>query len=186
MAEFASTIAQIGLLVIILTAMGTIANEYKHGTAYLTLSKPVSRLAFVTAKFTAGALTILVSLIVSALICYAYSVWLIGPLAFSGFLMQTGLTALFLLFVLALTVFFSSIFKNSLAAGGLSLGVIILLALIASLPKIGNYLPGKLTGWSLDVLDGVSTPYWWALGITVVLIVLAVYFAQMILKKREA
>jgi ABC-2 type transport system permease protein len=186
LADFAGTILQLGVLVLILVGMGSIANEYKQGTALLTLSKPVTRAAFVGAKMAALGLNLIVSLLISALVCYAYSVWLIGRADLGSFMLQNALLALFLLFCLSLTLMFSSIFKSGLAAGGLAMAVIVVQAVLSTFPLIGNYLPGKLPGWGLNIMTGSAQPYWWALGITAGLIGLLLYLSQLILKNREA
>jgi ABC-2 type transport system permease protein len=185
LSEFSSTILQLGILVLILVGMGTIANEYKNGTALLTLSKPVTRAAFVGSKFAALCLNLIVSLLVSGLVCYAYSVWLIGSADFGAFMLQNALLAMFLMLVLSLTVMFSALFKSGLAAGGLAMATVIVLSLLSTFPWIGKYLPGKLPGWGLNIMNGSGPSSWWALGTTLVLMVVCLYVAQMILKKKE-
>jgi ABC-2 type transport system permease protein len=184
--EFSQTVLQMGVLVLILVSMGSIANEFKNGTALLTLSKPVTRIAFITSKLAALSLNLVISLVVSGLICYGYSVWLIGPADFGSFAAQSGLLALFLIFCLSLTLLFSSLFRSSLAAGGLALVTVIGLAILSSFPKIGNYLPGKLPGWGTNLLNGSSQSYWWALGITIGLIAICLYLTELRLKNKEA
>ena len=184
--EFSSTILQLGVLILILIGMGSISNEFKNGTALLTLSKPVTRAAFVNAKMAALSLNLLVSLLISGLVCYAYSVWLIGPADFGAFMLQNGFLLLFLIFGVAVTLLFSSLFKSGLAAAGLAMAVIVFQALLSTLPVIGDYFPGKLPGWGVSILNGQGQSYWGALGITVGLIVLCLYLAQLILQKKEA
>ncbi len=183
--EFSTTILQIGILVLILVGMGSIANEYKNGTALLTLSKPVTRAAFVSAKAAALSLNMVVSLLISAMVCYAYTVWLIGGTDLGAFMVQNVLLALFLVFCLSLTLMFSCLFRSGLAAGGVAMATIIILSILASFPKIGNYLPGKLPGWGVNIINDTGSNYWWALGVTLGLIVLCLYLSQSILKKKD-
>ena len=58
-------------------AMGGIANELKSGTAVMTLSKPVSRSAFVISKLLAVSITFLISMTAASLVCLGYTIWLI-------------------------------------------------------------------------------------------------------------
>lgn len=183
--EYAQTLGQVGVLVVILLAMGAIANELKHGTAYLTLSKPVTPAAFVGSKFIATSLTLIVSVIVASLVCFGYSVWLFGPSDVMAYIGLNLLAILFLIFCIALTLLFSSLFKSSLAAGGISLGIVIVQAVLSTLPVIGNYLPGKLLGWGTNLLTGTGDSYWWAFGVTGVAVVLCLFFAQRRLKTGE-
>ncbi len=183
--EYAGTVGQIGVLIAVLLAMGAIANERRHGTAVITLSKPVSHAAFVTAKLIAVSLTFLVSLTVASLFCFGYTVWLIGSASAGAFAILNLLLGLFLVFCLSLTLFFSSLFKSSLAAGGISIALLISQGVLSAVPVVGDYLPGKLLGWGNSLLTGGSDSYWWALAITVVLIGLCLYLSQRRLKNRD-
>ena len=183
--EFAGTIGQMGIVVAVLVGMGIVANELRNGTAVLTLSKPISQASFVTAKFIAISLTFLLALTVAASCCFIYTTWLIEDASIGNFLQLYLLLGLFLVFCLAITVLFSCLFKNSLAAGGLAIAVIVSQIMLSGIPVIGDYLPGKLLGWGTEIVAGLGQSYWWAVGVTLVLIVLAVYIGQYSLKRRE-
>ncbi|MGA7728532.1 MAG: ABC transporter permease subunit, partial [Dehalococcoidales bacterium] len=73
LSEFAGNIGQIGALIAVLMAMGGIANELKSGTAVMTLSKPVSRSAFVISKLLAVSITFLISMTAASLVCLGYT-----------------------------------------------------------------------------------------------------------------
>ena len=185
LSEYTGTIGQIGVLVAVLVAMGSIANELRHGTALITLSKPVSRLAFVTAKLIAVSLTFIGSMVLASVFCYAYTVWLIESSDVMSFVGQNLLLGLFLIFCLAVTLLFSSLFKSSLAAGGISLAIIVAQAGLTALPRFGDYMPGSLLNWGIELLKGNGESYWWALVITVVVIIFCVYFAQRTLQHKD-
>jgi ABC-2 type transport system permease protein len=184
-AEYSGTVSQIGVLVAVLIAMGCVANELRNGTIMMTLSKPVSRTAFVFSKLIAMSATFLASMIIASAFCYAYTVWLIESADILSFVGLNLLLGLFLIFCLSVTMLFSSLFRNSLAAGGVSLGVLVAQGGFSAIPYFGDYMPGKLTGWGNALLEGGGESYWWALAITIVLIPLCVYFAQRRLKYRE-
>lgn len=183
--EYAGTIGQTGILITVLIAMGSIAGELRNGSAVLTLSKPVSRTAFVTSKLIAMSITFLISLIVASLFCYGYTIWLIGPGDALSFIGLNLLLSVFLVFCLAVTLLFSSLFKSSLAAGGVAIAVLIGQAGLSAIPYVGDYFPARLLSWGTGMLNGSTDTYWWTLGITVVLVILCVYLAQRILKTRE-
>ena len=183
--EFAGTFGEIGIVVAVLVGMGMVANELRNGTAVITLSKPVSRAAFVSAKLAAISLTFLGALAVAAACCFIYTIWLLEDADVIPFIQLYFLLGLFLVFCLAVTVLFSCLFKSSLAAGGLAIAVIIGQLMLSGVPVIGDYLPGKLPAWGTDIVTGIGQSYWWAVGVTLVLIVLAVYIGQYSLKRRE-
>ena len=176
-AEYSGTIGQIGVLVVVLIAMGCIANELRHGTIMMTLSKPVSRTAFVFSKLAAMSITFLASMIVASVFCYAYTVWLIESADVMSFIGMNLLLGLFLIFCLAVTMLFSSLFRNSLAAGGVSLGILVAQGGLSAIPYFGDYMPSKITSWGNELVAGGTESYWWALVITIVLIPFCVYLA---------
>jgi ABC-2 type transport system permease protein len=183
--EFAASIGQLGIVVAVMAAMGAVANELKHGTAVTTLSKPISRAAFVTAKLIATSFTFLVGLSVASSFCFFYTTGLIGEASAIAFLQFNLLMAVLLVFCLAVTVFFSCLFKSSLAAGGLAIATIIGQMLLAGIPVVGEYLPGKLLAWGTGIISGSADPYWGALVVSVALTVAAVFLGQHFLKNRE-
>jgi ABC-2 type transport system permease protein len=185
LAKYTSTIGQTGVFVAVLMAMGSIANEIRQGTAVITLSKPVSRAAFVNAKLIAISLTFLLSLVAASLACYGYTAWLIGgadPLAFA---VQVLLLGLFLIFCIAITLMLSSLFKSSLAAGGISLAFIVAQGILSAIPRIGDVFPGKLLSWGDLLLAGGGKSYWPALGITVVTTIVCIWLAQRWLRYKD-
>ena len=164
--EYASTMAQFGVLVAVLVAMGAIAREVESGTAAMVLSKPVSRLAFLLAKLKAEAVTFLVAFALGGLACWGYTLALFGDVSAAGFVYQNILMWLFFVFCLSVTLVFSSLMKSQLAAGGLALGAIIFLSAISALPWVGRYLPGALIGWGNRLVTGQpGTAEWGAVAV---------------------
>jgi ABC-2 type transport system permease protein len=184
--EYASTMAQFGVLMAVLVAMGAIAKEVETGTAAMVLSKPVGRLAFILAKFKAEGFTFLVALVLGGLACLGYTVLLFGDANALGFLYQNLLLGLFFTFCLGVTLFFSSVMKSQLAAGGLALAFIIFLSAISGLPWIGRYLPGQLINWGNRlVLKMPGTGEWGAVVVSALLVGFSVYFTWLSLRKKE-
>jgi ABC-2 type transport system permease protein len=95
------------------------------------------------------------------------------------------LLKLFLILCLSVTMLFSSLFRNSLAAGGVSLAVLVAQCGLSAIPYFGDYMPGKITGWGNELLTGGRESYRWALAITMVLIPLYVYLVQRRLNYRD-
>jgi len=183
--EYAGTVGQVGVLMAVLMGMGGISNEIQRGTAVMTLSKPVSKAAFANAKLLAMSLTFVVSLLVASLFCFGYTGWLIGVGDLGRFGVLNLLAALFLVFSLAVTMMFSSLFSSSLAAGGVSMAVIIGQAVISSVPVVGDFMPGKLLGWGNAVVQSSGKQYRWALAVALVLTGFCLALTQRSLKKKE-
>jgi ABC-2 type transport system permease protein len=178
--------SQFGVLMAVLLAMGAIAKEVETGTAAMVLSKPVGRLAFILAKLKAEGFTFLVALILGGLACWGYTVLLFGDANALGFLYQNLLLGLFFTLCLGVTLFFSSLMKSQLAAGGLALAFIIFLSAISGLPWVGRYLPGALINWGNRlVLKTPGASEWGAVVMAALLVGLSIYFTWLSLRKKE-
>lgn len=183
--SYVSNLSQIGLLVAVLIAMGSIAQERERRTAVMTLSKPVSCLSFITAKLAALGLTFITGLILGAFGCYLYTVLLLGSFSGTGFLVINLLAGFYLLFCISLTVMCSTLFRSQLAAGGLALVVLILLASISSVPLINKYLPNALMNWATNISLGTEGSAWQALIVTAVLIFATIIISWQFLSRKE-
>lgn len=75
-AQLIKNLSQLGALVAILLAMGTIAGGKESGTAAFIIVKPVSRFAFLAAKFSGLALTVLGAVALCGAAAYFYTVLL--------------------------------------------------------------------------------------------------------------
>ena len=195
--EYTSTIVQLGVLIIVLIAMGAISRERESGTAALVLSKPVSYPAFVTAKFTALGLTTLIGTVLGSLACWGYTCILFDNVPSQAFAAQNALLLPYFALTIAATLLFSSLFRNQLTAGALGLVTIIILTIASSLPWVGRYLPGELVNWGSRLLNSTTQVWdiavettppataWGAIAVTLVLTISSLYLAWTFLKKKE-
>jgi ABC-2 type transport system permease protein len=183
--EFAATIAQVGVLAAVLIAMGAIAREKERGTAAMLLVKPVGREAFVVSKLVATSAVFIVALVLGAAACYTYTVMLIESGDLGGFIVLTLLMVLFLVFCLAVTLLYSSVFRSSLLAGGVALATLIGQSVLTQLPLIGDFVPGSLAAWNVELLSGQPANIWPSIIVTFVLIAACVYFSAVVLRRRE-
>ena len=184
--EYAATMSQFGVLVIVLVAMGAISKERESGTAAIVLSKPVGYPAFVVAKFVVLSVTTTIGVILGALACCGYTLLLFDNAPALGFLAQNILLLLYLLLAIAITLLFSSMFRSQLAAGALGLVTVVVLTILSSLPWVGKYLPGELLNWGIRLVDdGPDKAAWWAVVVTCILIAAIVYLTWTILRKKE-
>ena len=183
--EYANTLVQVGTLVAVLVAMGAIARERERGLAAMILSKPVSLGAYVAAKLAAESTTFIAALVLGSAACYAYTVLLIEPADLSSFLALNLLLALFFVFCLSVTLLCSSLFRNQLAAGGVSLVALIVQALLTQVPGLGDYLPARLTVWGIGLLSGLHASAWPAVAVTLAVIAACLFLSPVVLHHRE-
>jgi ABC-2 type transport system permease protein len=114
----------------------------------MMLVKPLPRWGFLLAKFLVIAFVFAASLGLAGLGAYYYTRLLFEPTSFGAWLAINGLLLVYILVYVALTLFFSTLSRSQVLAGGLSLAVLVLLGLLGSLPTLGKYLPGRLVLWA--------------------------------------
>lgn len=145
-AQWFKNLSQIGILAIILLTMGIVAEEKTSGTILLIVTKPVSRANVILSKFFAQSSWLAMSFFAAAVICYAYAALIFKFEKIVEFTQANALFLLYFLLVVAITVFFSAVMKNQIAAGGLALVVTMALSLVAALSKtFDKYAPTGLT-----------------------------------------
>jgi ABC-2 type transport system permease protein len=138
-------LSQMGLFAAILLTMGIVAEEKASGTILLVVTKPVSRANFVLSKFFAQSVWLTFSLVIAAAVTFAYSAMIFKFDMLAEFAQANALFILYYLLVVAITVFFSTIFKSQVAAGGLALVTVMLSSLVSSLSRtFDKYAPTGL------------------------------------------
>ena len=183
--QYVKNVSQFGFLLALLLSMGAVASEKEKGTAAMMLVKPLSRATFVLSKVSALGLSFLASLLIAGLGAYYYTVLLFQPVDLGLWLAMNLLLWVYMLVFIALTVLFSTLTRSQAAAAGLSFGVLLLMALVGSLGKLGEYMPAQLINWGGGLLAGVTTSYWPALAVSLGLIVTCVMIALISFRKQE-
>ena len=143
----------LGTLLIIIATMGSLANERASGTAAMTLSKPVTRLAFVSAKFLGLMLSIFAALAIASAIKYVLTLILFdngGLVGFAGFMAVIGV---WLVFIGSITFFWSGMFTRPLLAGGIALFLFIAQGAVSEIPHTERYWPINAPEWAAVRFD---------------------------------
>jgi ABC-2 type transport system permease protein len=184
-AQYVKNMSQFGILLALLMSMGSVAQEKERGTAAMMLTRPVSRETFLLAKFTSLALTFAASLVLAALGCWYYTLLLFQALDWIPFLALNGLMLVVFLDYIAMTLLCSTLARSQAAAAGLAFGGLVLLGGLGALPRIGDYLPGKLFSWGMALLIGKADPAWPALWISLGLVLALLLAAGIIFRRQE-
>ncbi|MCC6188906.1 MAG: ABC transporter permease [Anaerolineales bacterium] len=166
--QYLKNLSQFGVILALLLAMGSVAQEKERGTAALMLVKPLPRWAFLAAKFAALALAFAGCLALAAAGAYAYTWLLFEPLDLLNWVTANGLLLLFLLVYLAVTLLCSALMRTTAAAGGLAFAALVALAIPSVAPQVARALPGRLVALAGSVMTGGGvawTPVWVSLGL---------------------
>ena len=183
--QYIKNMSQFGILLAVLMSMGVVIQEKERGTAVMMLTHPVSPLAFLLAKFTALGLTFVLSLFISALGCWYYTLLLFDTLAWGPFLALNGLMLVVFLVYVALALFCSTLARTQAASAGLAFAGLVLVGGVGSLPRIGEYFPGQLFNWGAALVLGGDASGWPALWISFALMILFLATAWLILRMQE-
>ena len=149
-----------GALGVIVATQGAIVGEVRQGTAAWVLSKPVSRLAFLAAKWLAHGFGFFVTIILlQGALAYAQFSAAGGappPLAFLG---GMGLLTLQLLGYLTLTLMLGTFFGSQAVVAGIATVLLFVQPGLAEATALGSWLPGALPRQVAPVLggEGLST-----------------------------
>ena len=159
------------LATVLLLAMGSVAREKETGLAAVTLTKPVSRAAYLAAKLAALTVTLGVSTLLAGAAAYVYTYALFEAPPVAGFLASTLLLLTMYLPFLAITFLGSTLLPSALAAAGVGFGAYVLLSVMSVMPVVGDLAPSRLTGPGLALAvgnpaHGYLGPLLFALGLT--------------------
>lgn len=184
---YLKNMTQLPALVIILLAMGCVADERMHGTAVTVLTKPVPRTVFVLAKFVSYAALFLAATTLAAAGDYFYTYQFFSALPPGPFVLLNLALLIFYLLTLALTLLASVLFRNAVAAGGVAFAGYLVLSILPGLnAAVAQALPPALFS-QLRVtqllagrasLGDILPPLASGFGLTLALVIIACFVFQ--------
>lgn len=181
MRDTLSQFSLMGLLILVLAGMGVVASERAGGILAMITVKPVSPVAFLTAKW-AGLLTLAgASFGAGYGAAWYYTEILIGPVAPGRALAAFGSYALWLVFILTVTLLMSTWLKSGAAAAFTSLFTAAVLSVLTGLlPKYMVWSPGRLGSHAAVLLaDGKPMEYF-TLSLTITFLLVFLVLAASI------
>ena len=173
-------------LLVILANMGAVAGERQSGTLALLLANPVSRSAYLLAKFIVPALVYLCSMVLGGAACLFYCTVIWGEVHLPSFLAMHGLLYLYLLVYLALTLLGSVIMKRVSTAAGFGLGAFLIGSIVGSFPSLARYAPTGLFTASSDLVNGREPVGMMPTVVACVLLILVLQLVPARVFKRQA
>ena len=159
---FGMSILGLGTLLAIIVAMGSLATERASGTAAMTLSKPVTRAAFVAAKFGGIVISIFGALAIASVIMYVITLITFDYWSVAKFFAFMAIIGVYLVFIASVAFFWSGMFTRQLLAGGLALLLFIAQAPLSAIPHTGGHWPVSAGEWGVDVtgMDDEANAEW--------------------------
>lgn len=187
-AQLLKNLNQIAPLIVIFSLIGLVAEEKSRGTAAIVLTKPVPRWSFITSKFLASAVLVLLSTLLAYLACLYYTAVIFRETLFVPSAQAIFLVMTYYLLILAVTLLASTISRTIALAGAISVGGFLLFSLLPSLhPWLARYSPGALPRFQGELLTraGALADALPALAGTLGLTVLLVVAAAILFERQE-
>lgn len=160
--QFIKNISQIALLVLVFVIAGIVSDEKSKKTLEIILTKPISRAKFILSKFFSSFLSIAVVFMTASTIFYAYTASIFSTFNLADFYLMALIVLIYILMIVSITIFASTVVKNSILAGGIGLISLILLGTISGLfenikkfsPDVifSNYQSIEANGWNNDLI----------------------------------
>ena len=166
---------------VVTTAQGAIVREKQLGTAAWVLSKPVSRSAFVLAKFVAYAISFVsLAILIPSAIFYGQSLLLAGHAPELGvFLAGLGIMVVHTLFYLALTLLLGTLFNTRGPISGIAMGLLYIGFLPPNLvpQALLLALPWTLKESAVGLVMGSALPAIWIIPVVATTLWIVVFLA---------
>jgi len=183
-AQWIKNLSQIGTMIVIVVAAGSVASEVTSGTAQLVLAKPVSRAGFVVAKFVALALYVAVLGALGTAVVQAETYAVFGSAPAAELWRSSGLWLAGALLLSAVAVLASTAMPT-LAAVGVSMLAFLLLPVAAIWPDAASYSPAGLIGMPARVVTGAQVDMGWPLATSVAVAIVVLTAACGVFSRRE-
>lgn len=156
--QLLKNVGQFGALAAILMTMGSVAGEKERGTAALVLAKPVSRSAFVWAKFVALAVIFAFATALAVVGGWLYTAWLFEPPPVVAWIELALVVWLSTMVYVSITFLGSTAARSPLGAAAVGFGGLIGLSLASIVPTLSSWLPAGLFGVAKALALGVVAP----------------------------
>lgn len=183
-AQWIKNLTQMGTMIVIVVAAGSVASEVAAGTAQLVLAKPVSRAGFVLAKFVSIALFVTVLAAAGTAIVQAETYAVFGSAPAAVLWQSSGLWLVGALLLAAVAILASSMMPT-LAAVGVSILVFLMLPVAGIWPDVAKYTPAGLLGMPARLVTGTHVDALWPMVTTLAAIAVLLGLACVAFSRRE-
>ena len=157
-AQFFSNFSQMGTLAVAIIFSGIMSNEFSRGTLTNLLTKGLKRHTVILSKFFSASILWTASVVVSVLICYAYTAFYFETEAIPYIILVFGAPWLFGLFIISLLMFGGTLFGSFYGSLSIALGTFFALVFVNMIPAANRFNPASLAGGTLSIISGAGEP----------------------------
>lgn len=181
-------LSSLGILIIVLMSMGTIAGEIKSGVSELILVKPVSYLNYIISKWISLLLIVWLSLFVAMITSWYYVNLLFGELSFMSLVQVIVFYGLWFTFVVTLCIFYNTLFKTPGIVAALTIITTVVMSIITKIfDHVLTWSPIKLSEHIQEMLvfNEISTDLIATAIVTIMMIGSLLVSSVYIFRRRE-
>jgi ABC-2 type transport system permease protein len=153
-AQFTSNASQLGLLVVVLVAASALAFDARREMAVFLRTRVRGVRQIVLPAYGVNAGAAVGALLAGALAAWYETVILLGPLPPGRMLLGIACAAMFLVFAVALTALIASLVRGALATAGISLAILLAMAILGSFAGLQRWMPTTLFSALAGLVDG--------------------------------
>ena len=161
--EYLGNLGELVMFALVIAYGGIVSSELRSGTGALALSKPLSRGAFILAKWLSQLLVIVGAALVATALCVALTAALLGSGPAAQLAAATALWTVYAALLLSVMVLLSATLSAPAAAAGAGIGVYAALAVLAQFPITSRTTPAGLMSAAVAVLQ--DEPAHWLLPV---------------------
>lgn len=184
-ASWVKNLSQMMVFAVIIIFGGLVTSETKSGTAVLVLTKPVSRKAFVLAKFVSALILLVGSVAVGALVTWGVTLATFGEAPLRLLAETTGAWLAFGVVLLGVMTLLSAWLTSQAGAAGIGALVwFVLLTLTVWKPAV-EYSPSGLVNAASGVLMKTGADLTWPLVTGAAMAIVSVLSAIAVFSRRE-
>jgi ABC-2 type transport system permease protein len=156
MIQYVSNVSQLGLLVAVVVAAGSLAFDAKPEMGVFLRTRVPRVWDILIPRLAVSFLTVGASFVLGALAAWYETVVLIGSLPAGGTLAGIGFGLLYLAMVIAVVAAAGSRARNVLGAVMITIVVLLVMPILGIVEAIGRWLPSHLVGALSDIPGGTA------------------------------
>ena len=184
--QFISNASQICLLVVVLVAASALAFDARREMAIFLRTRVDSVRRILVPALSTNAIAAVGGFLLGTAAAWYETAVLIGGLPVGRMLVGFAYGALFLVFAVATVAAVASLVRGTLAAAGITLVVLLAMAVLGSFGTLAHWLPTGLAGALSTVVQGADpVDYLPAVGVSVAAIAALVWCASVMGSRRE-
>jgi ABC-2 type transport system permease protein len=161
--EYLGNLGELVALAIVIAYGGLVSAELRGGPGPLVLTKPLSRPAYVVAKWTAQALLVTGATALATGLCIALTSALFDPGPAAALIAAVALWLVWALLLLSAMLALSSLLGAPVAASAAGVGLYVALAVLGQF-SFARWTPAALPSLALDLLEGHEAAFAWPLA----------------------